>query len=59
MIAQEVILTRAEAIAYVKLGSRSALQRWCAKWNVPANRRYPKTQLDRGLEREARASRKY
>lgn len=49
------VLPRTEAIAYVKLASDSAFDRWTAKWRVrPCDRgRYARGHLDRALAREA------
>jgi hypothetical protein len=49
------ILTLPEAMAYVKVGSRSAFHRWLAAFgSKPAiNGRYPKLLLDRGIQKES------
>jgi hypothetical protein len=52
------VLTRTEAMAYVKKNSEGAFCEWCKKWGVKAaNRgRYNRTRLDVALDREARKS---
>jgi hypothetical protein len=52
------VLTRAEAMAYVKKPGRSAFHDWCKTWHVhPSIRgRYSRQRLDIALEREARKS---
>lgn len=49
------ILTRAEAMAYVKVRSQGAFCAWCHRWRVrPQSRgRYSKVVLDLALSREA------
>ncbi len=50
------VLTRTEAMAYVKRRSEGAFCEWCQKWGVkPADRgRYSRSRLDVALAREAR-----
>ncbi|HKB90286.1 MAG TPA: hypothetical protein VKC60_07185 [Opitutaceae bacterium] len=49
-----VILTRAEAIEYVKKRSNSSFDRWVSKWGVrsSAHGRYSRAHLDLALARE-------
>lgn len=52
-----VVLTRAEAKAYVKRRSEGAFCEWCQRWQVRAafRGRYSRSHLDVALQREARA----
>lgn len=49
------ILTRAEAMKYVRRSSDAAFSEWCAKWHVRAEGRgrWSKARLDLALAREA------
>lgn len=55
-----LIVTAAEAAELVKVGSRSAFQRWCERWRVPmvAKGRYARRAIEAGLERETRGGRR-
>lgn len=55
------VLTRAEAIAYTGHGSNSAFDRWRLRWGVPpcTGGRYSRGQIERALERESQARRKW
>lgn len=57
-MANKDVLTRAEAMAYVKKNSTTAFCVWCRKWGVrPGVRgRYSRQRLDVVLDREARKS---
>lgn len=50
------ILTRTEAMAYVKRTSEGAFSAWCKTWRVRPHRRgrYSRTQLNAALSQEAR-----
>lgn len=52
----EVVLTRAEAMAYVKRHSEGAFSDWCRRWGVYAaiRGRYSRQRLEVALDREAR-----
>lgn len=54
------ILTRPEAIRYVRTDSDSAFSRWCVRWHVrPCSQgRYARRQLDAALQREALGTRR-
>jgi hypothetical protein len=49
------ILTRAEAMKYVRRSSHAAFSEWCSKWHVRAEGRgrWSKARLDLALAREA------
>jgi len=49
------ILTRAEAMKYVRRSSHAAFSAWCSKWRVRAEGRgrWSKARLDLALSREA------
>lgn len=50
------VLTRAEAMAYVKRNSPAAFCEWCQKWGVKAasRGRYSRQRLDIAIDKEAR-----
>jgi hypothetical protein len=52
------VLTRTEAMHYVKKRSEGAFCEWCQRWGVkPRQRgRYSRTRLDLALDRERRAT---
>lgn len=54
----KIILDLEEAMRMAGVGSKSALERWCARWKVrpSAPGRYPRAALIAGLNREARSS---
>lgn len=49
------ILTTAEAMTYVKVGSIASFRRWCKAYNCHTRERgrWAKINLDRAIEREA------
>lgn len=59
MIDVPEVMTRAEAMAFVRRKSDRAFGRWCKKWRVRSvsHGRYSRTQLNMALNKEARIRR--
>lgn len=55
-VENDQVLTGNEAAVYVKCRSYRAFTAWCSRWHVHScgQKRYARTKLDMGLDREAR-----